>query len=236
MSTRAKLLLLVILPVLVVGWFYLRSLVRWTFFERRQPADSAARAQLNQAALQAFGGPSQTVTLYFPAYSEVKLRGEARTLAMAADPADRVRQIVLALIEGPKQGEGAALPPSADVRGVFLTQDGTAYLDLSRGAVTDFHPGIESETLAVYSVVDSLAANLPEVKKVQFLVQGQEVDTLDGHADLTAPFTPDMAWIESGAGSGQGQSRAPASPSASALSVGQDAGQGAGRDGGPRPE
>lgn len=204
MASRTKVMLFVILPVLVIGLFYLRSLVRWTFFEHRRASDTTARAQLDQAALQAAAGPAQTVTLYFPSYAEGKLRAEPRALAMASNPADRIREIVLALIEGPKQGTGGALPASAEVRGVFLTADGTAYLDLSSGATADFNPGIESETLAIYSVVDSLATNLPEVKKVQFLVQGQEVDTLDGHADLTAPFVPDPTWIASPASSGDG--------------------------------
>jgi len=209
MSRRTKIVLLVIVPVLIIGSLYLRSLVRWAFFERRRPPDTAARAQLDQAALQASAGPTQSVTLYFPSYADGKLRGESRPLAMASDPADRVRQIVLALIEGPKQGTGSALSASAEVRGVFVTADGTVYLDLSKGAAGDFNPGIESETLAIYSVVDSLAANLPEVKRVQFLVQGQEVDTLDGHVDLTAPFTPDTGWIAAPGPSGQGQAPVP---------------------------
>ena len=85
------------------------------------------------------------------------------------------------------------MPPSADVRAVFSTSEGTAYLDLSNSALTGFLPGIESETLAVYSIVNSVAANVPAVKKVKILVQGQEVETLDGHADLTGEFAPDMA-------------------------------------------
>jgi spore germination protein GerM len=210
MSRRTKIMLLISLPVLVIGTLYLRSLVRWAFFERRHPTDTVTRAQLDQAALQASAGPTETVTLYFPSYAAGKLRAETRPLAMATDPADRVRQIVLALIEGPKQVAGSALSASAEVRGAFVTADGTVYLDLSSSAAGDFNPGIESETLAVYSVVDSLAANLPEVKRVQFLVQGQEVDTLDGHADLTEPFVPDTSWVESGAGSGPG---GPATPS-----------------------
>lgn len=218
MSRRTKIILLVTVPVLIIGSLYLRSLVRWTFFERRRPPDTVARAQLDQAALQASAGPTENVTLYFPSYAEGKLRGESRPLAMAADPADRVRQIVLALIEGPKQGAGSALSASAEVRAVFVTSDGTVYLDLSKGVAGDFNPGIESETLAVYSVVDSLAANLRDVKRVQFLVQGQEVDTLDGHADLSAPFTPDTEWIAAPAGTGQGES--PATSPSEAPSLG----------------
>jgi spore germination protein GerM len=203
MSGRTKILVLVILPVLVAGSLYLRSLVKRVFFERRQPAESAERTRLNQEALQSAGGPTRTVTLYFPSYSEGRLLPETRDIAIAPRPEDRIRQIVLALIEGPKQSQTRALSPSADVRAVFLTPDGTAYLDFSSSALSDFTPGIESETLAVYSVVDSLAANLPEVKRVQFLVQGQEVDTLDGHADLTAPYAPDSSWIASAPGTGQ---------------------------------
>ena len=204
MSTRTKVLILVILPVLVAGSLYLRSLARRIFFERARPAEASARARLAQVALQSSAGPTRTqaVTLYFPSNPEGKLREETRTLALSADPADRIRQIVLALVEGPKQGENPALPPSADVRAVFLTEDGTAYLDLASSAFADFNPGIESETLAVYSVVDSLAANLPDVKRVKFLVQGQEAETLDGHADLTAPFTPDPSRIASAAPAG----------------------------------
>jgi len=212
MSGRTKILLLVILPVLVVGWFYLRSLVRRAFFERRQTPESSARARLSQAALQSSAGPTQTVTLFFPVYSEAKLRAETRTLALAPEPADRIRQIVLALVEGPKQGPGNPLSPSADLRAVFMAQDGTAYLDLSKSSLAAFNPGIESETLAVYSIVDSLTTNLPEVKRVEFLVEGQEADTLDGHADLTSPFAPDLSRIASAPGQAAPPGTNPPSP------------------------
>jgi hypothetical protein len=33
--------------------------------------------------------------------------------------------------------------------------------------------------------------NIPSVKRVKFLIQGQEVETLDGHVDLTEAFVPD---------------------------------------------
>ena len=197
MPGRTKVLILVILPVLVVGALYLRSLVKRIFFERRQPAETSVRARLDQAAIQSTGGPTQTVTLYFPSFAQGKLQPETRALAMASAPADRVRQVVLALIEGSRHGQGRALAASADLRAVFLTHDGTAYLDFSSATLAGFNPGIKSETLAVYSIVDSLTGNLPEVKRVQFLVQGQEADTFNGHADLTAPFAASTSWVTS---------------------------------------
>jgi hypothetical protein len=47
-------------------------------------------------------------------------------------------------------------------------------------------------------MVDSLAGNIPAIKRVKFLVQGQEVDTLEGHVDLTGFFVADPTRIESG--------------------------------------
>ena len=195
MSRRVWLLVLVILPVLVVGSLYLRTLVRHVFFEAGQPTDASARARLTQAALESPTGASQSVVLYFPSYPEGKLRAETRTLALTAGDSDRIRQVALALVEGSQQESAAALGAGADLRAVFLTSDGTAYLDFSSAALAGLTPGIKSETLAVYSIVDSLAANVAAVKRVKILVQGQEVDTLDGHVDLTNDFVPDLTRI-----------------------------------------
>jgi spore germination protein GerM len=197
MSRRTKILVVVVVGVLAAALLYLRVLAKRIFFEDVQRLEQAARAQLSAAALESESGGKQSVTLYFPSSSnQGKLVAEGRSMTMAANDSDRIRQIVLALIAGPTQGGGRPLPPSADVRAVFLTPDGTAYLDLSSSALSGFLPGIESETLAVYSIVDSLAANVPAVKKVKILVQGQEAETLDGHADLTGEFAADMSRVQ----------------------------------------
>jgi len=187
----------VVVGALAAALLYLRVLAKHIFFEDAQHTEQAARAQLNASALESESGGKQSVTLYFPSSSnQEKLVAEGRSMTMAANDSDRIRQIVLALIAGPTQGGGRPLPPSADVRAVFLTPDGTAYLDLSSSALGGFLPGIESETLAIYSIVNSLASNVPAVKRVKILVQGQEVETLDGHADLTGEFAPDMSRVQ----------------------------------------
>jgi hypothetical protein len=193
MSRRAKILIVVVVGVLAGALFYLRVLAKRIFFEDVQKGEQTARVQLSAAALESDSGGKQSVTLYFPSPDQGKLVAESRSMTMAANDNDRIQQIVLALVAGPTQSSGRTLPPSADVRAVFLTADGTAYIDLSSSALTGFLPGIESETLAVYSIVNSLAVNVPAVKRAKILVQGQEVETLDGHADLTGEFAPDMA-------------------------------------------
>ncbi len=81
-----------------------------------------------------------------------------------------------------------ALPTPSDtalhVEGAQL-----AVVNLTK-AFVDAHPsGIESEDLTLRVIIATLQANLPTVEQVRFLVDGQPRDTLNGHADLTRPYT-----------------------------------------------
>jgi spore germination protein GerM len=196
MSRRALLLMLVLLVVLAGSALYLRVLARRISFQPSlQRGEEVARTQLSEAALQSPTGPQQLATLYFPSYGQGLLREEKRPMAWAETDTDKIRQVLLALMEGSHQGYSRALPPSTAIRAVFLTSDGTAYLDFASQMLADLRPGILTECLVVYAVVNSLAANIPAVKKVKILVDGQEADTLDGHADLSDVFVPDPARI-----------------------------------------
>ncbi len=48
------------------------------------------------------------------------------------------------------------------------------------------HPsGILPEMLTIRSILGTLHTNLPQITQARFLVDGQQVQTLAGHADLT---------------------------------------------------
>lgn len=54
-----------------------------------------------------------------------------------------------------------------------------------RGSWADAHPsGITVETLTIQSILGTIHANLPEITKVKFLVDGQPRDTLAGNVEL----------------------------------------------------
>ena len=81
------------------------------------------------------------------------------------------------------------LVPIADAGGK-TPEDGPelAVVNLT-GAFAASHPsGLETETLTVLSICATLHANLPRVSEVRFLVDGQQRDTLAGHADLTRTY------------------------------------------------
>lgn len=57
------------------------------------------------------------------------------------------------------------------------------------GVFVNSHPsGIETESLTVLSICATLHANFPRVTEVRFLVDGQQHETLAGHADLTRTY------------------------------------------------
>ena len=193
MSLRIRILLLVTLAMLGGGYFYLQVLARRVNLENPPHRDASMLTRLSEAVLQS-SSPSQGVTLCFPSYDQGKLLAETRPLALAAGDTNRIRQIVLALIEGPRSGSNAPLPPATTVRAVFLAADGTAYLDLSSEAPSGPSLGVRGESLAIYSLVDSISINIPSVKRLKILIQGQEVETLNGHVDLTSNFVPEVSY------------------------------------------
>ncbi len=193
MSRRTLFWLVLSLGVVVASFSYLRVLARRVLLETWPHREEAVRTRLNEVALQPASGSQSTVTLYFPSSDKMQLVAEKRTMALALTDSDRIRQIVLALIDGSHLGYRRALPASTEVRAVFLAAEGSVYVDFSNDLLSNLVPGIASETLTIYSVVNTLAADVPAVRKVKILIQGQEVETLEGHADLSGFVYPDPA-------------------------------------------
>jgi spore germination protein GerM len=137
-------------------------------------------------------GPPVSFNLYFPADGG-ELRVEARALAVSDAPKDRIRKVMEALLAGPK-GPGLArpFPEGVVLGGLQLTADGTAYVDLRWPDHPDPPPsGSTEEIQRVYSVVDSIALNIPQASGVVLLWNGVQRETFSGHLDLSRPLGPD---------------------------------------------
>jgi spore germination protein GerM len=58
-------------------------------------------------------------------------------------------------------------------------------------ALSKDHPGGSSaEMMTVYSIVNSLALNFPQIKRVQILIDGKSIETITGHLSLRQPISP----------------------------------------------
>jgi hypothetical protein len=135
------------------------------------------------------------VHLYFADRNNSFLKSEQRVLLQPGNPLHFGRAIVEALIKGPQKGLLQTLPADTKLNAIYLIADHVCYVDLS-AAVRDNHPGgSNSELLTIYSLVNSLVLNVPEIERVKILIDGQEAPTLAGHIDLQFPVKAHMLII-----------------------------------------
>jgi hypothetical protein len=139
-------------------------------------------------------------------------------LPLSADPVERSRQLLQALISNPPTPDQRTLPASTTLLGFYVLPDGTAIADFSNSLASETPSGILSESMAVNSIVDTLAANVPQLRRLKILIHGQEVDTLAGHIDLTGFFALNSAPV-SPASTVSGQSLPPQALPAGAPST-----------------
>jgi spore germination protein GerM len=80
------------------------------------------------------------------------------------------------------------LGPGSDFRDVYLVDPGLAVIDLNAAFADNHRSGVLVEELSVVSLVQTLSANIPGITRVKILVEGNERETLAGHADLSNFF------------------------------------------------
>lgn len=91
---------------------------------------------------------------------------------------------------------GRSLQPGARI------DDGTAVLNFDNPFIEQHPGGTASEVATVYSLANTLAANLPEVKRIRIQVGGKDVTTIKGHIDLREPVTPNKELVKQTQGGG----------------------------------
>ena len=134
-------------------------------------------------------------SLYYVAEDGLHLTAVDADVPYGASPAEQVRALVEAQMQPAPAPLAQAIAEGTKVRQIFVAEDGTAFVDLSKEAVTNHRGGSLDELFAVYAIVNAITVNLPATKGVQILIDGQEVDTLAGHVDLRHPLTRNMRWV-----------------------------------------
>lgn len=137
------------------------------------------------------------VLVYFPSGESDALIGEPREIFMTSAPGDRAKQILADLISGPEDERALrAVPRGTRLLQVYVLEQGTAYVDFSAELKRGMGGGSTEELFTVYSIVNSVALNVPEIRRVGILIEGRPVETLNGHVDLRRPLPPDLSIIE----------------------------------------
>jgi hypothetical protein len=178
--TRRVLVMFAVLALIALG------LALYALHLKRKVArDEQLAAQQQQSLAPPANGPPTPVTLYIASDSDGTLRRTQMDVTLPPERSERARAVLRALFGQYLQNSSPhPIGAGADVRDVYLLDDDTAVVD-TNAAFADAHPsGVLAEELTVASIVVTLNANDPKIQRVKILVNGQERETLAGHADL----------------------------------------------------
>lgn len=122
--------------------------------------------------------------------------GEFRTRALALAPdqtwPDQVRAVIDGLVaQSDRKDDPSLWPFSLRVRSAYLLRDGVLVLDLEESVKYNRDASAARELQVVRSVVRTLTKNFSNARRVKFLVNGDEAETLAGHVDVTRPLGPE---------------------------------------------
>jgi Sporulation and spore germination len=190
MSRPWKIALAILALFVVVGLLSIPTLVRSVLGLRRAGAtEEQARNSIIQAPISTPTDTRVTAQLFWASpTSPATLEPSQVELPLSADPVERAKQLIAALITQAPTPPQSTLPADATLLQFYLLPNGTAVADFSDALGTKTPSGILSEQLAVDSILRTLGAGVSQVHKLKILIHGQETDTLAGHLDLTGFF------------------------------------------------
>lgn len=131
-------------------------------------------------------GPTERVTLYVASDDSGTLRAQDANIPLPSTRQQRAENLLRALLEiYLAKNSPHPLGTGADVHAVYLVTPGLAVIDLNSAFANGHRSGVLEEELTVASLIQTLAANLPDIVRVKILVDGRDRETLAGHADLS---------------------------------------------------
>jgi spore germination protein GerM len=130
------------------------------------------------------------VLLYFSDSEEGYLVGEKRKILRKSAVQEEAKETIIELIKGPSGKLIPTLPPRTELLTLQISDTGVARVNFSPALSKDHPGGSSAEMMTVYSIVNSLSVNFPQIKRVQILIDGRPIPTIVGHLSLEHPVTP----------------------------------------------
>lgn len=162
----------------------------WPWYASRQPA-----AVDPASAAAAADGRRINATLFYIGPDAQSLVAVTRDVPYGATAAGQARHILDAQLQPAPGSHYNAIPEGTRLLGVFVSDTGEAFVDLSPEVSANHSGGSLSELFTVYTIVNAITVSLPSVRAVQILIDGREVETLAGHVDLRHPLPANTTWV-----------------------------------------
>jgi hypothetical protein len=188
MARKWKIAIAVLAVAVLIGLASFRGLrQRLRVLSQSQSVEDQARREVLAPPITTPTDVTVAAKIFWAAGPE-QLAPVTIQLPLSADPAQRAKQVLHALIAASPAAEQRTLPPDAELLAFYVLPDGTAIADFSDALVSEIPSGILSEQQVVDSIVQTLENNVPTLRRLKILIHGQEADTLAGHVDLTGYF------------------------------------------------
>lgn len=131
------------------------------------------------------------IEVFFSDAQERHLVAEKRFVYKQENLAGQAQEVVRALLEGSKTGKINTFPTGVSLKGVKLLRDGVVEVNFGSELVRNHPGGSAAEMATIYSLVNSLAANVDQIKAVIIVVDGKSLASLKGHISTMGSFSPD---------------------------------------------
>jgi len=181
---RKKVTVSILIPFLVFILFF--SLMVWKKYR--------SSYEVPVTPSQQHGEGARSITLFF-ATDGTRLVREARELDPCEDDNACLKSVLDELLNGPVGQFEETVPEGTTVDAARI-EGNQATIEFNRTFADAMLSGSSAEMLAVYSVVDTVAANFPQIQKVKINVDGNTA-TILRHLDLSDPLVPDYSLEQS---------------------------------------
>lgn len=126
------------------------------------------------------------ISVYYPDVNATGLVAVTKNVKVKGQ--DKYKAAVEALLAGTDDKRLTTVFPKKTKLLKVAVSGSTARVDFDKNLTAGFVGGSTGEEMLVGSLVNTLT-EFPEIKKVQILVEGKEIDSLSGHLDLSKPVS-----------------------------------------------
>lgn len=179
-ASRKRVNISLLIPFMVIALFF--GITIWQKY--RVIHELPAEPQVQQSV------GKRTVVLFFVT-DDACLAREARDLDPCEDVTACLKDVLEELVNGPVGEFYESIPDGTVVNNVRIDGD-LVFIDLNKTFAEALPSGSSAEMLAVYSIVDTVATNFPQIARVKLTIDGDEKSVLR-HLDLSDPLEPDYS-------------------------------------------
>lgn len=151
--------------------------------------------QENEAGEELIEASAMKVKAFFFVETSRFMRPVEYEIQLSAVRKENYRKFIELLLKG-EENYITPIPEGVQLRTIYLIErQNMLVVDFTEELIHDFPAGTSSELEFIYFIVNNICYNFKEVKKVKFLIAGNEYRTLSGHIDIEHPFYPNFRYL-----------------------------------------